>query len=96
MDMVSPGIRSGLTTSQIWIKWTGQQSMRGIWRDTIDDMDRQRRKQAEFLIYRQCDWHLIEVIGVLNERMQREVNRILRAFPAEMTRPVQIHPEWYY
>lgn len=25
------------------------------WRDTVDDMDRQRRKQAEFLVYRFCD-----------------------------------------
>ena len=66
------------------------------WRDTTDDMDRQRRKQAEFLIHRQCDWRLIQAIGVLNERMQHEVERILREFPAAMARPVQIRPEWYY
>ncbi len=29
------------------------------WHDTIDDMDRQRRKQTEFLIHKFCDWNII-------------------------------------
>jgi len=36
------------------------------WADTIDDMDRQRRKQAEFLVHRACPWDLITEIGVLD------------------------------
>src|SRR5262245_2002255 len=26
------------------------------WKDTINDMDRQRRKQAEFLVHQSCPW----------------------------------------
>jgi hypothetical protein len=47
-----------------------------IWKDTVDDMDRQRRKQAEFLVHRQCDWGLIEKIAVINDRMKARVEEI--------------------
>lgn len=67
-----------------------------IWKDTVDDTDRQRRKQAEFLVHRQCDWALIQEVGVLNERMEVEVERILSGFPREMSRPVRVRPAWYY
>jgi len=67
-----------------------------IWRDTVDDMDRQRRKQAEFLIHRRCDWSLIHEIGVVNERMKTQVERILVGFPAALHRPVNVRPQWYY
>jgi len=33
------------------------------WADTVEDMDRQRRKQAEFLVHRRCDWSLVDEIG---------------------------------
>ncbi|MCI0602492.1 DUF4433 domain-containing protein [bacterium] len=48
------------------------------WKDTVDDMDRQRRKQAEFLAHRFCDWTLIEEIGVMNDRTKRLVEDVLR------------------
>jgi len=67
-----------------------------IWRDTVDDTDRQRRKQAEFLVHRQCDWTLIQEVGVLNERMKARVERILSELPREMSRPVRVRPDWYY
>ena len=35
------------------------------WADNIDDMDRQRRKQAEFLVHRFCDWKLVEKYSCL-------------------------------
>lgn len=67
-----------------------------IWKDTVDDMDRQRRKQAEFLVHQQCDWALIQEIGVLNDAMRDRVEGLLREFEAGLRRPVAIHPEWYY
>lgn len=67
-----------------------------IWKDTVDDMDRQRRKQAEFLVYQRCDWSLIHEIGVLNDRMKLKVEQILSEFPLEMNRPVIVRREWYY
>jgi len=40
-----------------------------IWKDTVDDMDRQRRKQAEFLVHQQCAWDLIQ-----GERIKLHLN----------------------
>lgn len=67
-----------------------------MWRDTVDDMDRQRRKQAEFLVHRGCDWALIEEIGVVSAAMKARVEQVLTGFPAALHRPVRVHPEWYY
>ena len=66
------------------------------WRDTEDDMDRQRRKQAEFLIHCKCDWDWIQEIGVLNSAMKAEVENILRGFDIRLKRPVHIRRDWYY
>ena len=66
------------------------------WADTVDDMDRQRRKQAEFLVHRECRWSLITEIAVLNREMKRRVETILNRFPARMRRNVVIKPDWYY
>ena len=38
------------------------------WADQPDDNDRQRRKQAEFLVWESVDWSLIDSIGVLNDQ----------------------------
>jgi len=67
-----------------------------IWKDTVDDMDRQRRKQAEFLVHQQCAWDLIEEIGVLNKAVKKEVEQKLAGFPGKVRRPVNVRPEWYY
>jgi hypothetical protein len=66
------------------------------WADTVDDMDRQRRKQAEFLVHRVCDWGLIQEIGVLNRGMKARVEGILTGFDAAIHRPVNVHRDWYY
>ena len=42
------------------------------WKDNLDDMDRQRRKQAEFLVHRFCDWSLINEIAVIDEQHESE------------------------
>ena len=67
-----------------------------IWRDTVDDMDRQRRKQAEFLVHRQCDWELIQEIAVLNPRMKTSVEQMLDRVDASLHRPVVVRQDWYY
>jgi len=66
------------------------------WKDDVDDMDRQRRKQAEFLVHRFCNWSLIDKVAVVNEQMKSKVENILVRFPREFHRTVQIRPEWYY
>jgi hypothetical protein len=66
------------------------------WADNINDMDRQRKKQAEFLVHRCCDWSLIQEIGVINTRMKTKVEGILSGFDAGLHRPVVVHNGWYY
>jgi hypothetical protein len=66
------------------------------WRDDINDMDRQRRKQAEFLVHRFCDWSLIDEIGVLDRTVKMKVEEMLEQFPRGLHRPVAIHRNWYY
>lgn len=76
------------------VDWDAVQAK--IWRDTVDDMDRQRRKQAEFLVHRQCDWSLIREIAVLNGSMKTKVEQILEGYDPSLHRPVSIRPAWYY
>lgn len=66
------------------------------WADNVDDMDRQRRKQAEFLIHEFCDWSMIESIAVVNTRMKTRVENIMNHFSADKRRDVCIKPDWYY
>lgn len=40
-------------------------------------MDRQRRKQAEFLVYRFCPWTLIDEVAVFNSRAKSRVEGVL-------------------
>ena len=51
-------------------------------------------KQAEFLIHDACPWHLVEKIGVLNERIGKRVNAILRDVQDKPV--VKIERTWYY
>lgn len=66
------------------------------WKDTIDDMDRQRKKQAEFLVHQCCPWALIQEIVVIDAGMQQRVETILAAFPADQRRVVRVDRNWYY
>jgi hypothetical protein len=65
-----------------------------FWADTMDDMDRQRRKQAEFLVHRFCPWDLIIRIGVLNDNVKKMVERILEQKNCSL--PVDVCRQWYY
>ena len=64
------------------------------WADTIDDMDRQRRKQAEFLVHRFCPWSLIRGIGVISEGACQQVEKILARFPPALRKRVEVRRSW--
>lgn len=66
------------------------------WRDTDEDNDRKRRKQAEFLVHRFCPWELIQEIGVLNGHMRDVAQAHLDNAPAAHRPVVNIRGEWYY
>lgn len=56
------------------------------WTDNLNDMDRQRRKQAEFLVHQCCPWALIQEIVAIDSTMQQRVEMIQAAFPADQRR----------
>ena len=64
------------------------------WNDTLDDPDRQRRKQAEFLIHVFCPWGVVQEICVLNEAMRQMVTSIIGQHG--ISTPVRISQNWYY
>lgn len=64
------------------------------WADTVEDMDRQRRKQAEFLVHRFCPWDVVTHIGVLNDAAKIRVENIFRWH--RVGKPVYICRQWYY
>lgn len=66
------------------------------WADNINDMDRQRRKQAEFLVWQFCPWLLVREIAVIDETRKAQVEKILAECPAELKRVVTVRRDWYY
>ena len=66
------------------------------WSDKPEDNDRQRRKQAEFLVWQSLDWSLIRGIAVRSSAMVQRVGAILDKYP-QRTRPkVLCKSDWYY
>jgi hypothetical protein len=66
------------------------------WGNTEEDGDRQRRKQAEFLVWQSVGWELIKGIGVKNESTKTRVEYILNQFPNQSRPPVKVKSDWYY
>jgi len=64
------------------------------WADTNDDMDRKRRRQAEFLVYERFPVNLILKIGVINQLKKIETEAMLAEF--DLIIPVVISANWYY
>jgi len=48
------------------------------WTDNANDMDRQRRKQAEFLMHQFCSWTLIQAVVVIDERRKVRLSKSSR------------------
>lgn len=66
------------------------------WTDDANDMDRQRKKQAEFLVHQFCDWSLVQAVIVIDELRKVEVEKIFAGFAPAMHRQILIKREWYY
>jgi hypothetical protein len=74
------------------IDWDVMQSRQ--WADTLEDGDRKRRRQAEFLVQRFFPLNLIERIGVINHTLRLQVTAL---FPDPGSRPsISLEPAWYY
>lgn len=66
------------------------------WKDTSEDNDRKRRKQAEFLVHRTCPWSAIREVAVSSEARKANVEAVLSRYPSQFQRPVVVRPDWYY
>ncbi len=64
------------------------------WRDTAEDGDRKRRRQAEFLVHQFLPWNQIVEIGVINIDMAAEVTGIIEV--ADHKPNVVVRRGWYY
>lgn len=58
------------------------------WADTLEDPDRQRRKQAEFLVHIFCPWEVVQEIYVVDKVMEQKVVSIIANHG--MSTPVQV------
>ena len=65
-----------------------------IWRNTQEDNDRKRRKQAEFLVWQRVPWTHVSRIGVINATMASAVTNLLAGTAHRPS--VEIQPDWYY
>jgi hypothetical protein len=74
------------------VDWTAVNAR--YWHDTVEDMDRQRRKQAEFLVYQFCPWSVVQKIGVLNRTIAGRVETILDQHGMDLT--IEEKSDWYY
>jgi hypothetical protein len=67
---------------------------RRYWYDTLQDPDRMRRRQAEFLVHGSVPWTLVERIGVMTDACKVQVAAIVAT--AGHQPPIDVRPDWYY
>jgi hypothetical protein len=74
-----------------FIDWSVMRS--AYWNDTIDQPDRKRRRQAEFLVQEFFPWTAIERIGVRDQPIRQRVE--LALIKAEYKPEVVVEAGWY-
>jgi hypothetical protein len=65
-----------------------------IWRDTNEDGDRKRRRQAEFLVHEFFPFSLFGRIGVANQTMAKKTAALLAELEEKPL--IEVQPAWYY
>ncbi len=66
------------------------------WRNTDDDNDRVRRRQAEFLVHNEVPWTALGGIAVKSAQMRNRVLEILGIHPECVWHPLEVRENWYY
>ena len=64
------------------------------WNNTPDDLDRQRRRQAEFLVYGELPLSAIRWVAVHSDERASQVGNHL--VDHELGRRIIVRPNWYY
>lgn len=68
--------------------------MSKYWNDTLDQPDRKRQRQAEFLIHESFPFILIDELAVKTERAKYAAEKILMEFGTKIE--VNIRHQWYF
>jgi hypothetical protein len=66
------------------------------WADRPDDNDRQRRKQAEFLVWEYVPWSAVAGIAVMNNTVKAAVDSAMAPYPIAAGTKVLVRSKWYY
>ncbi len=64
------------------------------WKNTDEDPDKKRRKQAEFLVYKKFPLSLIEKIGVYSDKQKIAIEAMLGENQHQL--PINVEKKWYY
>lgn len=74
------------------VDWEIMQS--NFWNDTTANPDRKRKRQAEFLVYKEAPLSLFSEIAVMTSVKKIQVEQKLVV--AGISMPVTVHQDWYY
>ncbi|MGH8536065.1 MAG: type II toxin-antitoxin system toxin DNA ADP-ribosyl transferase DarT [Gammaproteobacteria bacterium] len=58
------------------------------------DQEVKEKRQAEFLVHDWCPWSVIEIIGVIDQRIAARVKTVIAG--ADHKPRVEVHRDWYY
>ena len=64
------------------------------WRDRANDLDRKRRKQAEFLVHRFFPWEWVQSVAVMTSPMATRVREMIAGLGHQPV--VTLERKWYY
>lgn len=67
-----------------------------LWKETEEDPDKSRRRQAEFLIHGTFPWDAIEFLAVKNPEMKRRLEQYLVEQWPDRVKSVKVEPDWYF
>lgn len=65
-----------------------------MWNDTADDLDRQRRRMAEFLVHHRAPLTVFDRVAVYSDAYVKPVRAALAG--SHLTSRILVRPAWYY
>lgn len=66
-----------------------------MWNETANDLDRPRRRQAEFLVHQFMPWSLVAYIGAKSRVVTDTVQKYIKDSRQPVPR-IDLRTEWYY
>lgn len=83
---------SDLREMDMMVDWPLMQA--AMWKSTVEDPDRERRRMAELLIHQGAPLDLFHQVGTHSEAYAEQAQRVLGDHP--LSGGVVVRPGWYY